>query len=373
VACGRTERRDTPDGQSVSVTPQLMAPVHGGPDDGPAIRIDFSTNAHPLGHNPFVREVVDRADRTRYPDPLYMGVRRVLADFHSVEPRRIVVGASASELIWRLTRCWNAAGGAAIVTDERTFGEYLRAARALNACIAAERSMWPTATPVLQWCCNPDNPSGVINDERIDLLVNEAAGSRENLDVVVADLAYWPFRRLLQCESPAALFPSAPWTNHVVQLWSPNKLHGLTGVRGAYLVLPVTQHPRINPETLNTIAPSWVLGADGIALLQAHVHPEATQFLLETAPTLRAWKNHQDRRLVESGWQSESSGLHYGLWRPPIQPSYRAHWHTRLREEGIKLRDASSFGRPGWVRLVCRAPGDVEELLALTTPFRERT
>jgi hypothetical protein len=45
-------------------------------------------------------------------------------------------------------------------------------------------------------------------------------------------------------------------------------------------------------------------------------------------------------------------------------------WHARLREAGIKVRDARSFGRPNWIRLVSRAPGDVTELLTATQPFR---
>lgn len=366
----RVDRRDGPHGQSMVMTRSWSAPVHGGTDGGPPIRIDFSTNAHPLGPNPFVREAVERADRSRYPDPLYTSLRGTLGAFHGVDAERIVVGASASELIWRLTRCWDAAGGAAVVTDQRTFGEYLRAAQALRVPVAADRALWPTATAVLHWCCNPDNPSGANNDDRIAAALGGMRAGREDRDLVVADLAYWPFHKLLASDvsSPAQL--SAPWADYVLQLWSPNKLHGLTGVRGAYLVLPTTPHPRVSADALACFAPSWVLGVDGMALLHSHTRPEASQFLHDTAPAVRAWKKHQDRRLHEAGWQSESSPLHYGLWRPPVQASRWAQWHARLREGGIRLRDATSFGRPGWVRLVSRAPGDVNELLALSEAFR---
>jgi histidinol-phosphate aminotransferase len=159
----------------------------------------------------------------------------------------------------------------------------------------------------------------------------------------------------------------------VVQLWSPNKLHGLTGVRGAYLVLPPDGHPHISGETLTSLAPSWVLGADGVALLQAHMHPEATGFLRDTAPILRNWKTDQDRRLREAGWASQASHLHYGLWRPPVRRTLQPQWQQRLRQDGIKLRDANSFDRPGWVRLGSRAPEDVQRLMALTEPFRSNT
>lgn len=355
----------------MAMTLLFSAPVHGGADAGPPIRVDFSSNAHPLGPNPFVREAVERADRSRYPDPLYTSLRGTLGAFHGVDAERIVIGASASELIWRLTRCWGADGGAAIVTDERTFGEYLRAAQALGVPVAADRSVWPTATAVLHWCCNPDNPSGAFNDYRIAAALDGMTAEREDRDLVVADLAYWPFRKLIASDLSSLVQLSAPWAEYVIQLWSPNKLHALTGVRGAYLVLPRSSHPRVSADALACFAPSWVLGVDGIALLNSQTRPEALRFLHDTMPALRAWKKDQDRRLHEAGWHSQSSPLHYGLWRPPVQSSRWAEWHARLRAEGIRLRDASSFGRPGWVRLVSRAPGDVSELLAMSETFRE--
>ena len=304
----------------------------------------------------------------RYPDPLYASLCSALGAFHAVRSDRIVVGASASELIWRLTRSWIAAG-AAILTDNRTFGEYRRAALAVGAQVSAERTAWAPDTAVLRWCCNPDNPTGAYQDHTCEIAL---AGMAEALphDLVVADLAYWPFRAILNAEDGCPAVLRSAWADGVIQLWSPNKLHGLTGVRGAYLVLPAHPNPRISAESLKSLAPSWVLGADGVALLQSHLCAEALEFLRDTAPTLRAWKTYQDRRLTQAGWHAESSPVHYGLWRPPVEPSLQVRWHACLREAGIKLRDATSFDRPGWVRLVSRAPQDVERLLDLTEQFR---
>lgn len=359
-------------GGIVAVASEFTTPVHGGPDDGPPIRIDFSTNAHPLGPNPYVRDVIERADRSRYPDPGYARLRHALGAFHGVEAERVVVGGSASELIWRITRCWSETDEASVAAHERTFGEYLRAAQALDVMVAGECPVGARTAPMLYWCCNPDNPTGASLDERIESLIGERPRSDGTRDVIVADLAYEPFRTLLEEDAAAPGMKPPTWLDHVLQLWSPNKLHGLTGVRGAYLILPMAAPPSMEVATLKRLAPSWVLGADGVALLEAHTRPEAAAFLLETAPTLRSWKRQQERMLVDAGWQAQASPLHYGLWKPPIDPTDFPRWIAMLRVHAIKVRDARSFGRPGWVRLVCREPEEVQELVHLTDSLRNR-
>lgn len=347
----------------------MSAPVHGGPDGGPPIAVDFSTNAHPMGPNPWLDERIRQADRRRYPDPGYTSLRETLGQFHGVGPERVVIGASASELIWRLTRAWAALGRTAAVTSRRTFGEYLRAARAIG--LPVRSGARGAAGASLLWCCNPDNPSGEIRDAEIAEAVKRIAAprgsGRGSGGVVVADLAYWPFRRLLGGRPSPQL--DTPWSNEVVQLWSPNKLHGLTGVRAAYLILP-SRSPRLRRTRLESLAPSWPLGADGVVLLSGHTQREAMRFLDDTAPTLRAWKTLQDRSLMEAGWKPQVSEMHFGLWQPPVPRASVRAWHAQLRLSGIKVRDAQSFGRPGWVRLVTRAPQQVAELIAITDRFR---
>jgi histidinol-phosphate aminotransferase len=333
---------------------------HGGPDGGAEIRIDFSTNAHPLGPNPWVRDAVQAADRTRYPDPRYTVLREALGRFHGVVPDRVVIGASASELIWRMTHAWKSHGGAAVVTDERTFGEYRRAALGSRVHVAPSRAA--ATSPALHWVCDPDNPSGESRHEA----VTAALAARHAGDVIVIDLAYQPFLALLNGapETPGSI--RAAWADDVVQLWSPNKLHGLTGVRGAYLVLPRVSSPGVDPDGLRALAPSWVLGGDGLSLLESHVTEGAWTFLRDTVPTLRDWKLTLERATTAADWQMLPSDLHYGLYRPPLERARFPAWLDHLRAHGIKVRDATSFGRPGWVRLRALAPDAVAKLIELT-------
>jgi histidinol-phosphate aminotransferase len=341
-----------------------MADIHGGPDGGPPVAIDFSTNAHPMGPPVALRERIARADRTRYPDPGYHELRRELADLHGAHADQIVVGASASELIWRLTRAWSDRARAAVVTNRRTFGEYARAAAAVGVPMITSKRAGLSAP--LFWHCNPDNPTGASRDAAIQQAVSWVGARQRRTGIVAVDLAYWPFRQLLAGRKNLSVVPA--WGGEVVQLWSPNKLYALTGVRGAYLILPQAASA-VSARDLTELAPSWVLGADGAALLLGHARCECEASLLETAPVLTGWKQQQHARLQRAGWESRPSDLHFGLWRPPVARPSQQSWHASLRLRGIKLRDAASFGRPGWVRLVTRSPEDVTALLAATARF----
>src|SRR5579885_1117689 len=111
-----------------------------------------------MGPNPWLDEYIRAADRSRYPDPRYTQLREALGGLHGVASDRVVIGASSSELIWRVTRPWSALGRAVVVTSRRTYGEYLRAAQAMGLSVRSVAR--GTAEPHLLWRCNPDNPSG---------------------------------------------------------------------------------------------------------------------------------------------------------------------------------------------------------------------
>ncbi|MGB4361384.1 MAG: aminotransferase class I/II-fold pyridoxal phosphate-dependent enzyme, partial [Rhodoferax sp.] len=140
---------------------------------------------------------------------------------------------------------------------------------------------------------------------------------------------------------------------------------GLTGVRAAYGIAPAGSSAREQGQidaalaSLNLIAPSWPLGAHGVALLQAWVMPEVQAWLLECLPTLRDWKARQIDMLQTLGWTCLPSEANFFCARPPQPIDLSA-----LRaDHGIKLRDCASFGLPGWVRLGVLGP-QAQALLA---------
>ncbi len=319
--------------------------VHGGPDQAGVPLHDFSTNSNACGPSPHVLQTVARADATRYPDAAYTELRRQLADFHQVDGRRIVLAASASEFIFRITALVARRGCKAVSLPVNSYGDYSQAALA-NAIEVSG----PEIDASLRWSCDPSSPQGRA-DERLARLVN----SQVNGDVVVLDRAYEPLRL------EGALNLSDAQLQKVWQLWTPNKALGLTGVRAAYAIAPTGEDAGIH--AMEQLSPSWPVGSHGVAMLQAWVRPDVQSWLDGCKTTLRLWKTRQLDLCEALGWHCETSHANFFCARPALPEDLSlADALAQLRAHGIKLRDATSFGLPGMVRISVQSP-DAQEAL----------
>lgn len=316
-----------------------MAAEHGGPDAHGVPRWDFSTNANACGPAPGVLEALHAADASRYPDPASAALRERLAAFHQTSPSRIVIAASASEFIGRLTAAMRLhAPETTVHVPTPAYGDYARAADAWGLC----RTSTP-AGAALVWHTDPGNPTGVASP----------APEVRSGAVLVVDQAY----AALRLSGEAAVVPATAW-----RLLSPNKALGLTGVRGAYAVAPAGAAPLVS--VLERLAPSWPLGAHGVALLHAWTEPATQQWLHDSLHTLRRWKAAQ-LALVESlGWTAAPSVTPFFTVRAPglLQAL------PRLRHHGIKLRDTTSMGLPDAARMAVLGP---DAQAALRDAWRE--
>jgi histidinol-phosphate aminotransferase len=315
--------------------------THGGPDAAGAARWDFSTNANACGPWSTALTAVRGVDAARYPDPSYTTLRARLAQRHGVGPERVLIAASASEAIWRVT-AWSARrGGRRVWMPSPGYGEY--AAAAANWGLA--RAGQPDEADAV-WLCDPGSPLGA---EEADAHVCAARRAAEAGAAVVVDLAYDPLR--LSGQRFTARW-GADW---LWQLWSPNKALGLTGVRGAYLIAPPGAEPMV--AEWQTLAPSWPVGSHGVAMLEAWCDPTCEPWLQACRTTLAQWRDALAERLRGLGWAVRPSVVPFFVARPP-QP-IDAH---ALRAHGVKLRDATSFGLPGWWRLSAQPPAAVDAL-----------
>ena len=329
--------------------------VHGGPDALGVPQFDFSTNANACGPCPAALQAVQAAHAASYPDASYAALRTQLAEFHGVDRQRIVLAASASEFIFRLSTWVARQGGRGVRVPEHAYGDYAQAARALGLTVthAPPPHRAAAGEPALAWCCDPSSPLGGPDPALPGLA--KTAGT-----LVVLDRAYEPLR----LSARLSLAPSA--LEHIWQLWTPNKALGLTGVRAAYAIAP--QGACETVQGLERLCPSWPLGAHGVALLQAWVQSAAQQWLQGSLAQLRDWKAQQLAMLRGLGWRCLPSDANFFCAQPftrgrasdaGVDPGEARCLHemlTGLRGHGIKLRDASSFGLAGQVRLSVQPP-----------------
>ncbi|KWT89405.1 MULTISPECIES: aminotransferase class I/II-fold pyridoxal phosphate-dependent enzyme [unclassified Variovorax] len=311
---------------------------HGGPDARGAVPHDFSTNANACGPCPMAVQALQQADASRYPDPRYTTLRETLGQFHGVAAERIVIAASASEFIARITAAVAQQGGRPAWLPRHAYGDYLRAAEAWGLDVRREPES--PAGAALAWCCDPSSPLGAAQPGLAGLVDALDASS-----ICVLDLAYEPLRLEGRLDLGAAQ------RDRVWQLWTPNKALGLTGVRAAYAIAP--RDAAGMAERLGRLAPSWPLGAHGVALLEAWTLAETQAWLATSRDRLRGWKHEQQALCAALGWSVLPSIANYFCARLDVPYAQRS---AALREAGIQLRDARSFGLPGHVRLAVLPP-----------------
>jgi len=167
---------------------------------------------------------------------------------------------------------------------------------------------------------------------------------------VVLDAAYVPLR-LVGEPSLWAVERHRCW-----QMWSHNKVLGMTGIRGAYVIAPL-QADDAALRSLEALAPSWPVGAHAQAMLQAWTLDAVQDWVAASRMPLAKWKDCLAQLLEQRGWRVLPSVTPSLCARPPQPLDVDG-----LREAGIKLRDATSFGLSGWWRLSAQPP---EALAAL--------
>ncbi|MDW5444800.1 aminotransferase class I/II-fold pyridoxal phosphate-dependent enzyme [Polaromonas sp. SM01] len=315
---------------------------HGGQDSLGVPLHDFSTNSHACGPCPPALAAVQQADASVYPDAAYSALRAQLAAFHGVAVQRVLLAGSASEFIFRITALAAQRGAAAVWLPPHSYGDYAQSAQAWGLTAVPQ-----PAQAQLRWACDPSSPLGAAH-----------AGLAEQVDTAalcVLDRAYEPLRL------SGRLALSDESLQQCWQLWTPNKALGLTGVRAAYVIAPLGADEAV--IQLERLAPSWPVGAHGVAMLQAWTTPAVQTWLADSLGSLRDWKTRQIALCESLGWTCLPSEANFFCARPALSPAMNLQQVlSELRAQGIKLRDTTSFGLPGHVRISVLAPAAQDTL-----------
>ena len=328
--------------------------VHGGPDQHGVPLHDFSSNSNACGPCPEALAAVAQADPTQYPDASYTALRQQLATFHGVDVQRIVLAASASEFIFRITAWVARQGGKTVNVPPHSYGDYAQAASAhrLTLTNRPERA-------ALRWACDPSSPLGSPHDGLQALTASPAT-------ITVLDRAYEPLRL------SGALALDEAQLQTVWQLYTPNKALGLKGVRAAYAIAPIDSE--LHVAALEQLCASWPVGAHGVAMLHAWTRPGVQTWLAGSLATLREWKAQQIAVCESMDWRCLPSHANF-FCAQPARPSTMTLQQAlgAFRAQGVKLRDTASFGLPGHVRISVQPPAAQADLRQAWIKFSRKT
>ena len=316
----------------------------------------LAANESPHGPFPAARAAALRQLDTlhRYPASGEDLVAR-LAEIHGLDPGQIALGNGGDAVIGYLSIALLQAGDEVItgwpsfptyVTDARKEGAVpvlvpLRAdgAMDLDAMAAAI-----TPRTRLIWVCSPNNPTGAsVGRQELDAFLDAVPAEV----LVVLDEAY------------SDLLPEPQWerrsleAGNLVVLHSMTKYWGLAGLRLGHAVAAPAPAAR-----LRAAAPPWSVNACAqqaglAALADLEHHRRAVALLVAERDRLAVG-------LAELGWTVEPTAAGFFLIHGGDAPALR----RALLDRGCLVRDCTSFGLPGHVRVSPRLPEQNALLLA---------
>lgn len=304
--------------------------------------LDFSATVLPGGPPEAVKAAISRVALEHYPDPHAWRLRKALAAFHGLTPDEILPGNGSVELIRAIALTVLEPGDRALIVGP-TFGEYAQAVRLVGAVPVEVRTETlsevltaiETFHPKLLFVCNPNNPTGHRWSE-------EQLSAMEAACFLVLDEAYAGF---------LATPPAPRITERRLTLRSMTKDFALAGLRLGYGIASA-QCLKLLSHGMTPWGVSAVAQVAGIAAL------EAREEIAERVRELYLRRSVLLNRLMEQGWEVDAREAPYFL----LKVGSASHMYRSLLDEGIVVRDATSFGLPEWIRLSPKGTVENERL-----------
>ena len=340
--------------------------MHGGLDDAElrvqaltrADVVDFSSNVNPLGASRLARRAAAKADLSGYPDGGCLLLREALAERVGVGLEQLMIGNGSTELIHLLARARLRPGSRCLIFAP-TFGEYAVAAGLAGADVKffraseADGFRWSMAAavraietlrPAVVFLCNPNNPTGVYLDEDAVRHLSTAVGPD---GLLVLDASYAPLADGEWDATPLLR------RGNVALLRSMTKDHGIAGVRLGYMA---ARPPVV--EAARRLQPAWsvnaVAQAVGIAALDDEAHVAAARRVIRES---RAYLHEQ---LQAMDVPALPSAANFVLAKVGDAAKVR----RALLRRRLVVRDCTSFGLPGYIRIAVRRPEECARLIA---------
>lgn len=300
---------------------------------------------------------------SEYGDLAYARLRAALGERLGVDPRRIVPGAGADELI-RLVTTVAVGDGDAVLVPTPTFAMFAVEARLAGARVielprsepaarqpvADIRSRAETESARLVWLCTPNNPTGDAYP------LDEVRALADGLQALVCvDEVYLEFGEDsigAPAESTSAVQLQDELPNLLV-LRSLAKSHGLAGARVGYLVVPSQLADRFDAVRLplSVGAPS-----EALALAALGAGDEARDRRLAVIGA----RERLDARLRDLGCETLPSVTNFVAFRPPAPAE---EIDAALLARGVAVRRYEAGPMAGWLRATARIDTEEERLI----------
>lgn len=307
--------------------------------------VDFSANLNPLGPPEEVLEAARGgvAEVSGYPEPFQRGLRDRIASAEGVSPGEVLVGAGSTELIFLAAALLE---GGSVALGRHGFAEYRRAAGANGVSVVEVDTGVPPSVDAYRDClkdvdgcflCSPHNPSG-SSLEGVEDLVEEFPDT-----LFVVDRAYAAFE-------PPGKGVELRGLGNAVELRSLTKSFSVPGLRLGYCVAD----PEVVEEMLGFKQP-WTVGQ--VATGAAEACLDLDGFLERSRRFVEGEKRFLWDELGER-FEVAPSDANFLL----TEVGDAAGAKRALLEEGLLVRDCSSFGLPRHVRVAPRSREENAEL-----------
>ncbi|QEG38209.1 5,6-dimethylbenzimidazole synthase [Roseimaritima ulvae] len=324
---------------------------HGGIDHGeletrgidPQSLVDLSSNILFVEPPETVRNAIQAADFSQYPDRDCTLLRQTLSDRHGIDHDDLLIGNGCCELIHLLAAAHLKQDDRALVVGP-TFSEYARASELAGATVHEVRAaaQHGFAVPIdaiegelqsddyaIAWICNPNNPTG----QSLSAAVLKRWIDRHAQTLFAIDESYIDFT-----EATESLIEQRH--NNLIVLRSMTKFYALAGLRLGYAVAsPGVLEPmraRRLPWSVNAIAQ-----VAGVAALQTQSHYD------EALDRMRAQRTRLIGELQRHGFSPLPTDT--GFFLLPVEDA--VEFRDQLLEGGILVRACSSFGIDKHVRI----------------------
>ena len=294
-------------------------------------RGSFAVCINAYGPAPIVRAAILAASIDDYPDPDCVAACEAASARWSRPVEEIACGAGTAELIQALALALLRPGDR-VVIPRPAFSEYGRAALLAGARVHRATHEELTAAirehrPRLAFVAAPTSPAGLALSRAALRAVADACAEAGTL--LILDQAYDAFTA-----EPVGT-PALPGHPAVIHLRSLTKDHALAGVRVGFAIGPVA-----TIAALARVRVPWAVSAAAQAAAVAALTDEAEAHVCRTIARLRASASALWSWCDSVGIERVASDTHYGL--------------LRARAEGIMVRDCTSFGLAGWIRVAVR-------------------